>query len=80
MMKIMMRVFGWKTTDRMMTTMMAGMDSPASTMRIMNESTGPPMNPEKAPYRVPTKTATIAAKNPTVREVWPPTISRPTMS
>ena len=26
------------------------MDSPASTIRIRNESTGPPMNPEKAPY------------------------------
>ena len=80
MMKIMMSVFGWKTTDRMMITMMYGRDRPASTMRIRNESTEPPMNPEKAPYRVPNRTATIAAANPTSSDVWPPTISRPTWS
>ena len=56
------------------------MDSPASTMRIRNASTGPPMNPEKAPYRVPMRTATIAAANPTSREVWPPIISLPSWS
>ena len=79
MMKIITSGLGRKTTARMTITMMYGMDSPASTIRIRNESTGPPMNPENAPYRVPIRTATIAAATPTSSEVWPPTISRPNL-
>ena len=49
MMKIIMAGVGWKITDRMMTTMMEGIDRPASTTRIMSESMAPPTKPEIAP-------------------------------
>ena len=57
-----------------------GIDSRASTMRIMNESTGPPTNPANAPHSVPMRIARTAAANPTSSEVWPPTISLPSWS
>ena len=49
MMKMITIGVGWKITDRMMITMRDGSESPASTMRIMTESTAPPAKPEIAP-------------------------------
>ncbi len=80
MTKTMTGLFGWKITDRMIRTVMYGMDSPASTRRISSESANPPTNPDSAPYKVPNKTATIAAATPTSIDVWPPIISLPSTS
>ena len=80
MIKTMVAGFGWKITDRMMSTMIKGSESPASTMRIMTESSGPPTKPEIAPYSAPKTTATIAAAIPTSSEVCPPIISLPSWS
>ena len=80
MTKIMMNLSGWKITDSMISTVMYGIDNPASTSRIMNESSGPPTKPARAPYSVPNSTATIAAATPTSIEVWPAIISRPSTS
>lgn len=58
----------------------AGIDMRASTTRIMIESTLPPMNPATAPQSVPMNVAKIPASRPTVMEVWPPTMRRPSWS
>ena len=42
-------MLGWNSTTRMISTKMNGIDSIASTIRIMTVSTTPPTNPETAP-------------------------------
>ena len=49
MMKMITVGVGWKMTDRMMITISDGSERPASTTRIISESTKPPAKPEIAP-------------------------------
>ena len=57
-----------------------GIDSRASTMRIMTESRTPPKYPATAPHKTPMIVASAAAAMPTVSEICPADISRPRMS
>ena len=57
-----------------------GTDMSASTMRIMIASIQPPTKPAIAPYRVPIVVAMMPAKRPTMIEVCPPFMRRPSWS
>ena len=58
----------------------AGIAMSESTIRIIAASNHPPTNPAVAPQIVPMVVARMPAARPTMMDVWPPSMSRPSWS